>query len=94
MVAQLVRQAKPDIGPLDVSMNLELDLGFDSLARVELLGLAEAQLGVRIDEEKAARIYTLGELIDELVAAGPESGRGRNWKEILNVPPDDASSST
>jgi long-chain acyl-CoA synthetase len=90
VVAQLVRQAKPDTGPLDVSMNLELDLGFDSLARVELLGLAEAQLGVRIDEEKAARIYTLGELIDELTAASPESGRGRNWKEILNVPPDNA----
>ena len=44
----------------------------------------------RIDEEKAARIYTLGELIDELKAASPESGRGRNWKEILNVPPDNA----
>jgi long-chain acyl-CoA synthetase len=42
VVAQLVREAKPDTGPLDVSMNLELDLGFDSLARVELLGLAEA----------------------------------------------------
>jgi len=90
VVAQLVRKAKPDTGPLDVSMNLELDLGFDSLARVELLGLAEAQLGVRIDEEKAARIYTLGELVDELTAASPESGRGRNWKEILNVPPDNA----
>jgi long-chain acyl-CoA synthetase len=90
VVAQLVRQAKPTAGPLDVSMNLELDLGFDSLARVELLGHAEAQLGVRIDEEKASRIYTLGELIDELSAASPESGRGRNWKEILNVAPDDA----
>jgi long-chain acyl-CoA synthetase len=90
VVAQLVRQAKPDTGPLDVSMNLELDLGFDSLARVELLGLAESQLGVRIDEEKAARIYTLGELIDELAAASPESGRGRNWKEILNLPSDNA----
>ena len=89
VVAQLVRQAKPDTGPLDVSMNLELDLGFDSLARVELLGLAESQLGVGIDEEKASRIYTLGDLIDELEAASPESGRGRNWKEILNVPPGD-----
>jgi long-chain acyl-CoA synthetase len=88
VVAKFVRQTKPDVGPLDVSMNLELDLGFDSLARVELLGLAEAELGVRVDEQKAARIFTLGELIDELVAAGPESGRGSNWKEILNVPPD------
>jgi long-chain acyl-CoA synthetase len=88
VVAQLVRQAKPDVGPLDPSMNLELDLGLDSLARVEMLGLAEAQLGVRIDEERAARIYTLGELLDELKAASPESGSGGTWKEILNVPPD------
>lgn len=89
VVAHLVREAKPETGPLDVAMNLELDLGFDSLARVELLGLAEAQLGVRIDEEKAARIYTLGELIDELDAADKETGRGKNWSEILNVPPTD-----
>jgi len=90
VVAQLVRKAKPDSGPLDVGMNLELDLGFDSLARVELLGLAEAQLGVRIDEEKAARIHTLGELIDELAAANSESGRGQTWKEILDIAPGDA----
>jgi long-chain acyl-CoA synthetase len=89
VVAQLVRQAKPDAGPLDVDMNLELDLGFDSLARVELLGLAEAQLGVRIAEDRAARIFTLGELVDELAAASPESGRGGSWKEILDVPPGD-----
>ena len=89
VVAQLVRQAKPAVGLLDVSMNLNLDLGLDSLARVELLGLAETQLGVRIGKEKAARIFTLGELIDELTAASPESSRGRNWKEILSVPPGD-----
>jgi long-chain acyl-CoA synthetase len=89
VVAQLVRQRKPDAGPLDVSMSLELDLGLDSLARVELLGLAESQLGVRIDEEKASRIYTLGELIDALTAANTESGRGKTWKEILDVPAED-----
>jgi long-chain acyl-CoA synthetase len=86
VVAQLVRQRKPDAGPLDVSMSLELDLGFDSLARVELLGLAESQLRVRIEEEKASSIYTLGELVDALAAASAESGRGKTWREILDVP--------
>ena len=91
LVAQLVRQAKPDAGPLDVSMNLELDLGFDSLARVELLGLAEAQLGVRIDRgEGIAYLYAGRTASKNLTAANPESGRGRSWKEILNVPPGDA----
>jgi long-chain acyl-CoA synthetase len=89
VVAQLVRQRKPDAGPLDVSMSLELDLGFDSLARVELLGLAESQLGVRIEEEKASCIFTLGELVDALTAANTDSGRGKTWREILDVPADD-----
>src|SRR5262245_31539237 len=90
VVAQLVREAKPDAGPLDISTNIELDLGFDSLARVELLGLAEAQLGSRVDETVATRIFTLGELVDALAAAqDAESVRGRNWKEILKSAPDD-----
>jgi len=90
VVARLIREAKPEAGPLDVSMSLELDLGFDSLARVELLALAESQLGVRIDQEHASRIYTLGELIDALTAANTEAGRGKTWREILEVPPGDA----
>ena len=35
VIAELVREAKPDAGSLDPSMNIELDLGFDSLGRVE-----------------------------------------------------------
>ena len=48
--------------PLDPSMNIELDLGFDSLGRVELLGMAEARLGTHIDEQQATRIFTLGRI--------------------------------
>jgi long-chain acyl-CoA synthetase len=90
VVAQLIREAKPDAGPLDVAMNIELDLGFDSLARVELLGLAEARLGVRVEEEAATRIFTLGELVEALKNAAADSGRGKNWKEILDIPAGDA----
>jgi hypothetical protein len=43
VIAELVRESKPNAGPLHPSMNIELDLGFDSLARVELLGLAEGR---------------------------------------------------
>lgn len=86
VIAELVREVKADVGALDPSLNLELDLGFDSLARVELLGNAEARLGVHIDEEKAARLYTLGELADAFEAARPnEAGTGRNWSEILSA---------
>ncbi len=86
VLAELVREVKADVGPLEPSMNIELDLGFDSLTRVELLGNAEARLGVHVDEEAAMRIYTLGDLVDAFEAAQPnEAGAGRNWGEILSA---------
>src|SRR5213596_2570283 len=89
-VAKLVRETKPEVGSLDPRMNIVLDLGYDSLSRVELLFLAEARLGVHIAEHKAARIFTLGELMDAFEAASAaESAGGWTWKEILNVPPGD-----
>lgn len=90
VLATLLRDAKPDVGALDPGMSLELDLGFDSLNRVELLGLLEEHLGTHIDEQQAARIFTLGELIDALEASsGTQAVRGRNWRDILDVPPSD-----
>jgi long-chain acyl-CoA synthetase len=90
-LAALVHEAKPEAGGLDPSMNLELDLGFDSLERVELLGTVEAQLGVSVSDEDANRIFTLGELIHVLEAAvRGESTLGRDWKEILNRPSKEA----
>ena len=47
-------------------MNLELDLGFDSLERVELFGAVEAELSLSISEQEASRILTLGEMIHAL----------------------------
>jgi long-chain acyl-CoA synthetase len=85
VIAELVRETKPDAGALSPEMNIELDLGFDSLARVELLGLAEARLGTHIDEKHAAGIFTLGELIEafDTAASSSETMFGRSWKEIL-----------
>jgi long-chain acyl-CoA synthetase len=89
VIAELVRESKPDMGTLDPSMNIELDLGYDSLARVELLGLAEAQLGVHIDEHQATQIFTLGELVKAFEnAAGSRNAIGRSWKEILSAAPE------
>jgi long-chain acyl-CoA synthetase len=90
VVANLIREAKPDTGGLDPAMTLELDLGFDSLSRVELLGLAETRLGTHIDEEQAARIITVGELVDALSSSkAGETAAGHKWKEILDIRPDD-----
>jgi long-chain acyl-CoA synthetase len=91
VLSELIHESKPDVGGLDPAMNMELDLGFDSLGRVELLALAEARVGTHIPEQEATRIFTLGELIDAFEASSAtEATAGRSWKEILNIDPDDA----
>src|SRR5438105_4990058 len=90
VLAGVIREAKPDVGALDPAMNIELDLGFDSLGRVELLAQAEARLGAHIPEQEATRIFTLGELIDAFEAASAtETTVGQSWREILDVPASD-----
>jgi long-chain acyl-CoA synthetase len=90
VVARLVREAKPDTGPLDPSMTLELDLGFDSLSRVELFGQAENQLSAHIDEAHAARIFTLADFIEALSSSkATETTAGRSWGEMLDLPAND-----
>jgi long-chain acyl-CoA synthetase len=85
-LATLIRKAKPDAGGLEPSQSLELDLGFDSLARVELFGELEAATATRIGEEQASTIYTLGELLDALEQqTGSAAPSGRSWHDILTV---------
>jgi long-chain acyl-CoA synthetase len=51
------------IGP---TANLELDLGLDSMERVELLTELEQEFGVRVPEDQTHQIFTLGDLIDAM----------------------------
>jgi long-chain acyl-CoA synthetase len=74
--------------------NLELDLGLDSMERVELLSEVERQLGVHISDEQAHQILTVGQLIDATRAgagAAPATATEASWAEILRdlPPPDD-----
>ena len=83
-VAEAIRAAKPNLGALEPDMNFDLDLGFDSLGRVELLAEIEAELGVEIPEETLNQILTIGELVGALEAArGIERSGPRRWKEKL-----------
>ncbi len=88
IVAGLIRKTRPDAGGLEPALNLELDLGFDSLARVELMSEIENRIGTHIGEEEAARLYTLGELLDALERnSGNAAIAGKGWKEILAAAP-------
>ena len=71
--------------------NLGMDLGLDSLGRVELLSAIEQQLGAYVDDEKVGPETTLGEL-EVMVQAGakeqrvpfPSWGR-RLWCRVLRA---------
>jgi long-chain acyl-CoA synthetase len=77
--------------------NLELDLGLDSMQRVELLSQIEEQLGGNVEESRLAEIYTVRDLIDAVLqsAASGEGSPGTRtafagWKAILAEEPDPA----
>ena len=78
------------------TLNLELDLGLDSMQRVEVLSQLEDELGGDLAESQLAEIYTVRDLIDAVLqsAASGAGGSGTRttfagWKTILAEDPDD-----
>jgi long-chain acyl-CoA synthetase len=73
--------------------NLELDLGMESLARLEMLVALEGMFDIRIPDEAAAQCFTVREVIAELhglrgKTQGPTPApRLRTWREILTESP-------
>jgi len=75
--------------------NLELDLGLDSMERVELLTVLEQHEGTRVAAEARATIFTVRQLIDA-VRSAPRTGDGHEpaaelpWDSLLATPADPA----
>lgn len=74
--------------------NLELDLGLDSMQRVELLVALEQQLGGDVEESQLAEIYTVRQLVDAVrdsAASGKVRSANREqfagWKAVLAEEP-------
>jgi long-chain acyl-CoA synthetase len=67
--------------------NLELDLGLDSMQRVELLAALEEDLGGDVEESQLADIYTVRDLIDSISHGAAAKGSSRpqmpGWKTVL-----------
>jgi long-chain acyl-CoA synthetase len=74
--------------------NLELDLGMDSMQRVELLTALEQQLGGEVPEAQLAEIYTVRDLVDAVLASEQrgEGGKSRTpaWSTIFAEPVTDS----
>jgi long-chain acyl-CoA synthetase len=92
VVFQQILQMKRAPG-LRKEMNLELDLGFDSLERVELLSNLQESLQVHFTDEAAAQVLTVGELAEALrrankldESAGESRESAASWQEILHKP--------
>ena len=90
----VARYAKvPSVSPGD---HLDLDLGLESLDRIELFAELEHLRGVVLDDELGGRVHTVGELIDALRDAQPADGERRsavraseNWANVLAETHDD-----
>ncbi|HEY3618776.1 MAG TPA: AMP-binding protein [Candidatus Sulfotelmatobacter sp.] len=93
IIGDTARAAPPILRP---TLNLDLDLGFDSMQRVELLSRLEEELGGNVEESQLTDIYTVRDLVD-VVLKSAASGAGSpgtrvtfsGWKSILAADPDD-----
>jgi long-chain acyl-CoA synthetase len=75
--------------PMDAGMNLELDLGFDSMERVELLASIEQALDLQLPEDFGSEIFTVRDLINRLEQQSGIVKRSgmtarQSWKNILS----------
>jgi len=68
------------------SDNLELDLGLDSMERVELLVALEHELGAFVEDSVVSEVYTVRELVDAVRSRIGVSGNRETsptWERIL-----------
>jgi len=88
IVRDMARNKPESIRP---THNLELDLGLDSMQRIELLTALEQQLGGDVAESQLADIYSVRDLVDAVLgSAGRGEGRAKEaappWTTILSEP--------
>ncbi|MBI5075769.1 MAG: AMP-binding protein [Nitrospirae bacterium] len=73
--------------------NLELDLGLDSLSKIELVVAIEAAFSLKLPEDFMSDIHTIRELIEKVKASsGSPRAAGAEktgWKEIISADPEE-----
>ncbi len=75
--------------PIEPDTNLELDLGFDSMERIELLASLEQTLNLDLPDDFGAELHTVRDLIvglERLAGGGAGSGSSvrQSWTNILS----------
>jgi long-chain acyl-CoA synthetase len=85
-----VKQHVPDSEVIQPQMNLEIDLGLDSLARAECFVSVEHRLGIQLKPEEVATVQTVAELAalaNSKLGTGPASAEldstTFSWRDVL-----------
>jgi long-chain acyl-CoA synthetase len=88
-IAIIQAAAKEKRAALHPSNNLELDLGLDSMERVELLVSLDQQMGASVPDSAASEIYSVRDLVDAVIAhSGSDSQRAASgWEDVIAEPP-------
>ncbi|MBI5200259.1 MAG: 1-acyl-sn-glycerol-3-phosphate acyltransferase, partial [Elusimicrobia bacterium] len=87
---ELVREAaksKPErVHPKD---NIELDLGLDSVERVELVGKLAREAGAAVPDLSKVQAFTARELVDAVLALKGSGAAAAGWETLLKEDPKD-----
>jgi long-chain acyl-CoA synthetase len=71
---EVIREAARNKTAIHPDANIELELGLDSMERVELLTHLQEIFGTQVPEEVAHRIYTVRELVEAVTAGSSATG--------------------
>ncbi len=81
----LSKQSKRPESTIHDDTHLLLDLGIDSIGKVDLIGSIEAKFAMRIDDKKAAAIARVSDLLHVIGDRKPLGGgsRGEAWRRLV-----------
>jgi long-chain acyl-CoA synthetase len=92
-VFRAVREIAKKDQEIQADDNLELDLGLDSLSKIELVVALETAFSLKLPEDFMSDIHTLRELVEKIrtSSGGPQAvGAERTgWKEIISAEPEE-----
>ncbi|HEX8948935.1 MAG TPA: 1-acyl-sn-glycerol-3-phosphate acyltransferase, partial [Dissulfurispiraceae bacterium] len=90
-VAEAIRELADGETPVRATDNLELDLGFDSLAKVELITSLERVFSISLPDAFITEVQTVGDIVSALRVSRGEESPGEagavSWKDIIRKEP-------